>query len=224
MGKSCFVIGPIGEASSETRAHANDLIEYIINPAIAALGYDPAQRADHMPEPGRITTQIIRQLNESDVVIADLSFNNPNVFYEVSIRHAIGRAVVHMAVENTRLPFDLRDNRTIFFTMQARRAEEARSELKRQIVHLESDAYRPSNPILEAVDVISLQSSDNDVLRAIGAVNSNLEVMASRIAALEDQTQRRTLPIMANMNGRLTGLEAAARHSASAELSRPRRK
>jgi hypothetical protein len=40
-------------------------------------------------------------LLEADLVIADLTTNNANVYYELSLRHAIGKPVIHMAAEET---------------------------------------------------------------------------------------------------------------------------
>jgi len=88
--KRCFVIGPIGERDSDVRAHADNLIKYIVAPVIKECGYGEPERADIMPEPGRITHQIVRRLKGVDLVIADLTFGNPNVYYELSLRHALG--------------------------------------------------------------------------------------------------------------------------------------
>jgi len=46
-------------------------------------------RADKISEPGIITTQIIGHIVDAELVIADLTDKNPNVFYELAIRHAI---------------------------------------------------------------------------------------------------------------------------------------
>jgi hypothetical protein len=101
MPKTCFVIGPIGEPGSKIREDADDLMNYIINPCVTLneFGYDPPMRADRMNEPGRITSQIIKLLVDADLVIADLTTNNANVYYscpdrrqsrcaEISIRGA----------------------------------------------------------------------------------------------------------------------------------------
>jgi hypothetical protein len=118
----CFVIGPIGEAGTAIRADADDFMKYIVTPVVTSkeFGYEPPIRADNLNDPGRITSQIIKLLIDADLVIADLTGNNANVFYELSLRHAIGKPVVHMALEGTRLSFDVRDNRTIFYTMHSR--------------------------------------------------------------------------------------------------------
>jgi hypothetical protein len=66
-------------------------MKYIIEPcpALKEFDYGPPVRADGLNEPGRITSQIITWLKEADLVIADLTWNNANVYYELSLRHAV---------------------------------------------------------------------------------------------------------------------------------------
>jgi hypothetical protein len=66
----------------------------VINPAVAECGFDTL-RADQISEPGLITPQVIRHVINDPLAIADLSGPNPNVFYELAIRHAIGKPLVH---------------------------------------------------------------------------------------------------------------------------------
>ena len=42
------------------------------------------------------TGQVVEHLLQSGLVIADLSFHNPNVFYELALRHAAGKPTVHV--------------------------------------------------------------------------------------------------------------------------------
>jgi hypothetical protein len=96
--KTCFVIGPIGASGSPEREHANTFLQYIVKPcnAFAEFDYADPVRADQIAAPGQITTQIIEHLLHDDLVIADLTGHNPNVFYELSLRHAIAKPVVQM--------------------------------------------------------------------------------------------------------------------------------
>jgi hypothetical protein len=70
-------------------------------------------RADKIGDPGMISEQVIQYLLHSALVIADLSFHNPNVFYELAIRHMIGKPTVHIIRKEDPIPFDLKDFRTI---------------------------------------------------------------------------------------------------------------
>jgi hypothetical protein len=158
-------------------------MEYIIKPcpALAEFGYETPIRADGLGEPGRITSQIIKLLIEADLVIADLTWNNANVYYELSLRHAIGGRAIHMALADTNVSFDLRDNRTISYTLHCRVAETARDELSKQIRRVHEAGYRPMNPILETVDIIELQRSSDPKDQVLGQLLSSFETLTSEI-------------------------------------------
>jgi hypothetical protein len=70
-------------------------------------------RADGIGDPGMISEQVLKYLIRSKLVIADLSFHNPNVFYELAIRHVTGLPTVHLIRKEDQIPFDLKDSRTI---------------------------------------------------------------------------------------------------------------
>ncbi|MGC1376012.1 MAG: hypothetical protein WA821_07320 [Anaerolineales bacterium] len=114
--KKCFMIGPIGSGGTDLRANSDKLFE--VCRFVFASEY-AVFRADHIPEQGMITNQIIENLISSDIVIADLTGHNPNVFYELAIRHAADKPVVHLMekkdFEFRGLPFDLKQQRTIIF-------------------------------------------------------------------------------------------------------------
>lgn len=109
---TCFYITPIGEEGSDTRAHSDLFLSSIVEPALEPLKMKVV-RADRIHEAGTITKQIIEYIIKSRLVVADLSFHNPNVFYELAIRHVMGRPVVQIAREEDRIPFDLNQMRTI---------------------------------------------------------------------------------------------------------------
>ena len=70
-------------------------------------------RADKITQPGMITKQVLEYLMKSRLVVADLSYQNPNVFYELAVRHATGKPVIHIKRTSDPLPFDNKDFRTI---------------------------------------------------------------------------------------------------------------
>lgn len=109
---TCFYVTPIGEDGSEQRKHSDLFLGSIVEPALEQLGLKVI-RADAIDKPGTITRQIIEYLLKSRLVIADLSFHNPNVFYELAIRHAARLPVVQIIRACDRVPFDLNQVRTI---------------------------------------------------------------------------------------------------------------
>jgi hypothetical protein len=60
-----------------------------------------------------ITRQVIEFIVRSRLVIADLSFHNPNVFYELALRHATRMPIVQIIRAGDKLPFDIHQMRTI---------------------------------------------------------------------------------------------------------------
>lgn len=91
--KKCFVIAPIGEPDSETRKRSDQILKHVISPAVQECGYS-ATRADQISEPGMITSQVIQHITDDHLVVADLTERNPNVFYELAIRHGIRKPLV----------------------------------------------------------------------------------------------------------------------------------
>jgi hypothetical protein len=112
FAKLCFYITPIGDDGSEPRRHADFLMEYIIKPAVKEFDLTVI-RADQMGKPGMIGKQVIEHILKSRLVIADLSFHNPNVFYEICLRHTTRLPIVQLIRAADKIPFDVNQYRTI---------------------------------------------------------------------------------------------------------------
>ncbi len=117
--RRCFVISPIGQPGSEVREHADDVFEYIIKPAVEAVGYF-VHRGDHMTRPGKISDQMYECILNDDLLVAVLTFQNPNVFYELAIAHAAARPLIILCEKDHPLPFDIKDQRVIFYDLRPR--------------------------------------------------------------------------------------------------------
>lgn len=110
--QTCFFIAPIGNEGEEKRKHSDMVLESLITRGLEGEGFEVI-RADRIADPGMISSQIIDYLLHSALVIADLSFHNPNVFYELAIRHMVGKPTVHLIRDGDQIPFDVKDFRTI---------------------------------------------------------------------------------------------------------------
>lgn len=109
---TCFYVTPIGDEDSEARKHSDLFMGSLLEPALAEFGLHIV-RADQIGEAGMITRQIIEYIVNSKLVIADLSFHNPNVFYELALRHAVRKPIVQISRAADRLPFDIAQLRTV---------------------------------------------------------------------------------------------------------------
>lgn len=191
--KKCFVICPIGDEGTPTRFWADNVLECIITPALNKFQYELPIRADKISTPGNITPQVIEHLFESDLVIADMTDFNPNVFYELAIRHMSDKPVIHMIKEGQNLPFDNQDYRTIFFEITAKNAHYARKELEKQIESIErgEESY---NPITTARIVSKWKTSESvdeqfkaEMFESVSSLNNKVEELTRKLVELKSQ-------------------------------------
>jgi hypothetical protein len=92
----------------------NDLYKEVIQPVAKECGVRTT-RSDEVTGPGMILADIIREIHESDLIIAEITPANPNVFYEVGYAHALRKPTILIAEKGRQLPFDLSPFRTLFY-------------------------------------------------------------------------------------------------------------
>jgi len=168
--KKCFVISPIGDEGSEIRERSDQVLKHIITEPLSHLGFEVI-RADKISEPGIITTQIIEYIVESDLVIADLTDKNPNVFYELAVRHAIRKPLVQMIKKGEIIPFDVAATRIIQFDLHnLDSVAAAKEEIISQVRSLESGKSEIHNPISVSLDLKVLKESGTIEERSLADV------------------------------------------------------
>lgn len=188
--KTCFVICPIGGNGTEKRIKSDLVFHYIIEEALSEENYE-ITRADLITESGKISTQIVNKLLNADLVIADLTDQNPNVFYELAVRHATKKPFIQIAEIDTELPFDVSDMRTIFYKLdEPDKLLHAIKELKKFIKKLDGNSKLAFNsPITETIlyNQIAQTGTDQEkmlanIMQGINNINNEL---SSRISYLE---------------------------------------
>jgi hypothetical protein len=93
----------------------DSLWKEVIEKVAEDAGFEPI-RADDVFKPGIVLQDIIQEIATSEVVIAEITPANPNVFYELGYAHALGKATILLAERNNKdLPFDIRSYRVIFY-------------------------------------------------------------------------------------------------------------
>jgi hypothetical protein len=84
-----------------------------IKPALESVGFD-VFRADEEQRAGNIRTDMFQELLLADLVVVDLSLDNPNVWYELGVRHGLrSRGVIQIQCRREYLPFDVYVDRTL---------------------------------------------------------------------------------------------------------------
>lgn len=149
----CFVIMPFGKKTGRT-GHKIDfdaVYADIIKPAVDAVGFMPF-RADEEGNAGLVHRPMFERLLLSDYAIADVTLQNPNVYYELGVRHACRpQTTVLIAAEKSELAFDTNILRTQFYRLSHGKpadAEGARAKLIESLTHAKMHD-RPDSPLFE---------------------------------------------------------------------------
>jgi hypothetical protein len=148
---TCFYITPIGSDGTDERRHSDLFLGSLVEPALESFKLTVV-RADAIDKPGIISRQIIDYIVKSRLVIVDLSFHNPNVFYELAIRHMMKKPVVQIMRRADKIPFDINQMRTIVVDTSdiyslVPRIDTYRSEISNQVRRALSDPESADNPI-----------------------------------------------------------------------------
>lgn len=198
--KTCFLIGPIGDEGSEERRTADWLLKGVVKPVLENEPFKyRVQRADEFSDPGMITEQALTAAMEADLVIADLTGRNPNAFYELAVRHMVGKPTIHMIKKGEVIPFDIKDYRAIQYSIHHYSdLENAKSELAGQVEATEKHDHEISNPITKAKGYRSLSVSSDSKDQLIADLIAGVSRLDARIGQLEHTTLRST-PLPAHL-------------------------
>jgi hypothetical protein len=177
---------PIGEDGSPARHRSDHWAKYIVNGVLEEFGYVvPAVRADDLAKPGQITRQIIEQIRTAHLVVADLTEENPNVFYELALRHVTNKPVIMFRGEKVP-PFDVGTLRAISYRVDDLEVvEDARRAFREHVDHVDKnyDSVGHDNPVGSALEFQALTGTGeprdaaiaqglDEVRNLAGAINS----------------------------------------------------
>jgi hypothetical protein len=192
MPRTCFVVGPIGDEGSDTRGHADWLLDEIIAPVFSEHFKDfEVVRSDRISSPGMIDSQVINHVLDAELVIADLSAQNPNVFYELGLRHREQKPIIHMFLAGQELPFDVKPYRAIPFSLRhPKQLAVARDLLKKAVEAVLDKDYTVENPVTRARGYAELSKHAMPGQELIFAEIESLkkEVQAASMTALSAQS------------------------------------
>jgi hypothetical protein len=107
-GETCFVMQPFAPPHG-------DYYEKIFKPAIEKTGLQAVRADAEIFGTGKIIDQVWRGINAAEVLVAELTTRNANVFYELGLAHALNKPVVLVSSNESDVPFDLTHIRVIYY-------------------------------------------------------------------------------------------------------------
>lgn len=196
-----FVIMQVGEKESPTRRRADEIYDYVIRPVLEQFNLAP-YRSDLDPTPGQINPQLLSKLLEAQIVIADLTGRNPNVFYELGIVHSFAKPVVALADSAKLLPFDAHDERVIELgehgeSLSVSQAEDAKIGLRQSLEVVLSSTYEPFSPL---ADVAARRSLDelapkNPIAAELTAIREGIAEVKNALQVRQRQSRSGDSPV-----------------------------
>jgi hypothetical protein len=145
MTKKCLVICPFGPEGSEERKRSDEIFNYLIKPVAEEKGYETKRLIDEA-NPGFISGELMQRLYQADIVIADITGSNPNVFYELALRHSMARPFIHISEDTDNIPFDVAQAQVTKITISLEGVDKTKKNLSQQIEQIENKGADFSNP------------------------------------------------------------------------------
>ncbi len=216
--KECFVIMPIG--TGDAYKTYRNRYEHIIEPAVQGIEVNGKQvfrcvRADFVSKAGSITRDLLTRLYSSTAVIADLTDLNPNVFYELGVRHALRSGTILIALKGTKPPFDVGDLRVITYEDRVGAEKKAIPEMQEILRSLLEPVITIDSPVLHAIPQLSELGATKEYEARINSVERERDLLRAQL----DVSERTNL----SSQGLLDALRKAI-DNLSNQLSEPKRK
>lgn len=161
MKETCFVVMAIGDQTyngeTVSAASLKDTYGNVIKEALAQArpGLEIV-RSDEVSAPGTITTDILTRLMHSTFVVVDITYPNPNVFYEVGVRHACkpGTILIRDAETKVKAPFDVSHQRYFEYHKTPAGIKALAADLRGVFTWYDTNAGEPDNQLLALAKLI----------------------------------------------------------------------
>jgi hypothetical protein len=146
---------------------------------------------------GIITDEIIRNLFTADIVIADLTDYNPNVFWELGVRDSRNNNTITIAQNGTKIPFDINQRGLIFYD-KYHLDEDFEERLYKEIRDCCVDSIKTTSPVLRAISgkgsLYTLIHKD-EINRKLNGfedeINSNIRYLNGLYKGIEENIEKR---------------------------------
>jgi len=142
--RDAFVIMPFSSTATCSAKQWTEIYENLFRPAVEECGYS-CERAKS--KTGSLIKSIIEKLRTSRIVLADITDRNPNVFYELGVRHSLSKRTIIMAQGIEHVPSDLRGYWFIDYENTLGGVTPFKKEIRRLFDEIQEDPDKSDNPV-----------------------------------------------------------------------------
>ena len=189
--KKCFVIMPVSKTKSCTTRQWTNIFDEMIKPAVVGskLGFT-CERSK--PRTGNLIKDILNKLNMADVVIADLTDMNPNVFYELGVRHTLRNRTILIAQDMKYVPSDLRSYWVIIYKKGLSGLQDFKNKIRGTMKEMMNNPEKPDNPVEDFlgeknISLLSQERSGNSrkLTALVGELSYNMSLVDSVLSTVK---------------------------------------
>lgn len=158
-GQVCFIITPSAAEGTDLRRESDRVVEQLIRPTVDKFGYF-LTRSDTLGTPDALHDEAVQHLADAPLAIANLTGQNPSVFYGLAFRHTIEKPVILLCAKGETLPFDPQSGRVIWFDLADESCNQlCQDELEKQIQTTRDNQRINNNPLTALVDIQQVRAN-----------------------------------------------------------------
>lgn len=188
---------PFSRTKCCTKDEWTGIFDQMIKPAVTGskLGFD-CERAK--PRTGNFIKDILNQLNTADVVIADLTDMNANVFYELGVRHTLQARTILIAQHMKYVPSDLQSYWVVTYDKKLTGLDDFKQKIREILKEMKRDPEKPDSPVADFlsqrnISLVSQEKSANlkNLTALLSELSSNIDSVSSILATVKSSKQKR---------------------------------
>lgn len=185
--KKIFVIMPFSGTEKCTTKEWTDIYTDLFVPTFNELGYECNRIS---PETGSLIKSILNELRNSPIVLADLTDKNPNVFYELGVRHSLSKRTILVSQDFNDIPSDLKGYWSIIYETSLTGITHFKKEMRKIISKIKKNPEYSDNPVsdyLEKENLSIFKQKENDNLKKLSALLTEFSSLKNTLKEIKQK-------------------------------------
>lgn len=192
---------PFSTSRSHSKKEWTEIYENVFKHAIigSRLGYECERSSIRT---GAFIKDILTKLNQADVVLADLTDMNPNVFYELGVRHTLTNRTILVSRNLDDVPSDLKQYGVITYDTSPSGVDQFKKDIRKILIDIRDNPDRPDNPVSDylklksiLIDPFETKITLKKIHALISECSYNLRVIDACIKIAEEKEKGTITPV-----------------------------